>query len=214
MGRRSNQQLRPSVERFETKQLLSAVASPQAAVTSPATHFFAYRITNPSPYNGYLIPPFTQVLVQSRQPVPGQVYNILYITVRNGTAQTFGASSNFLVRLPGGQSFPILTGSQQWKPGQIFVFYVLTKKYYPLQPLPGGFQLDLGGSSSTLIPGPSGIFLRIKYNPTTFAHALNQIVAYGQGAQGGKGPKLGLPDTAINEFVSARTRRRDFGGHF
>ena len=35
-----------------------------------------------------------------------------------------------------------------------------------------------------------------------------------QGAQGGKGPKYGLPDTAINEFVSAKTSRRDFGGYF
>ncbi len=198
MRRRSNRQLLPSVDRLESKQLMSAGASPadtasakdasaqataDASHAPPATHFLAYRITNPSPFNGYLIPPFTQVMVQSRQPVPGQVYNILFITVRNGTAQTFGASSNFLVRLPGGKSFPILTGSQQWQPGQIFVFYVLTKKYYPLAQVPGGYQLDLGGSSSTLVPGPSGIFLRIKYNPATFAHGSIKSSPLVRGAQ-------------------------------
>jgi hypothetical protein len=199
---------KPCVERFEAKQLLSAGPAPASA------GFLAYRITNPSPFNGHLTPPFPQVLVQSLQPVPGQVYNILFVTVRNGTAQTFDASSGFQVRLPHGKSFPILTGSQQWKPGQVFVFYVLTKQYYPVRIVGGGFQLDLGGRSSTLVPGPSGIFLRLKYNPTTFARTLNQIVAFGQGAEGGLGPKFGLPVTSMNEFVSAKTRRRDFAGHF
>jgi hypothetical protein len=222
---------RPSLERLEAKQLLSAspptthvlnaaVASNAASSDSTATSgaasvgFLVYRITNPSPFNGYLIPPFPQVLVQNAQPIPGQVYNVLYVTVRNGTAQTFDSSAGFLVRAPNGPSFPILTGSQQWKPGQVFVFYVLTKQYYPFRPVGGGFQLDLGGRSSTLVPGPSGIFLRLTYDPAKIARQLNQIVAFGQGAQGGRGPKLGLPDTAINEFVSAKTRRRDFAGHF
>ena len=91
------------------------------------------------------------------------------------------------MRLPGGKAFPILTGNQQWAPGQIFVFYVLTKKYYPLAQIPGGFQLDLNGRSSTLVPGPSGIFLRLKYNPAKFANQLNAIVAFGHGNQGGNG---------------------------
>jgi hypothetical protein len=94
------------------------------------------------------------------------------------------------------------------------VFYVLTKKYYPVSFVAGGFQFNLGGRSSTLVPGPSGIFLRLKYNPATFARTLDWIVAFGQGAQLGKGPKFGLPDTAINTFVSAKTQRIDFGGHF
>jgi hypothetical protein len=135
----------------------------------------------------------------------------------NGTAQTFDASSGFTVRLtnqgriPG---FPILTGNQQWKPGQVFVLYVLTKKYYPVSFVAGGFQVNLGGRSSTLVPGPSGIFLRLKYDPATFARTLDWIVAYGQGAQLGQGPKFGLPDTAINTIVSARTQRIDYAGHF
>ena len=39
-------------------------------------------------------------------------------------------------------------------------------------------------------------------------------MTYGQGAQGGIGPNVGMPDTAINEFVSAKTDRNDFGGYF
>src|SRR5262245_10791968 len=33
-----------------------------------------FRITNPTPFNTRLVPPFQQVLVQSRQPIPGQIY--------------------------------------------------------------------------------------------------------------------------------------------
>jgi len=181
--------------------------------------FLAFRVTNSpwqTPYK--LVPPFQQVLVQGGQPVPGQVYNVLQVAVRNGTAQTFNASNNFTVRMTnqprsfGG--FPVLTGNEQWKPGQILVFYVLTKKYYPVSFVSGGFQFDLGGRSSTAIPGPSGIFLRLKYNPATFANTLNWIVAFGQGNQVGRGAQLGLPNTSINQIVDARTQRPDFAGHF
>ena len=144
----------------------------------------------------------------------GQVYNVLQVAVKNGTAQTFTANNDFRVKLPGGQSFPVLTGTEQWKPKQILVFYVLTKKYYPLSPVSGGFILDLGGATSTLIPGPSGIFLRVKYNPVTFAKTLDWIVAYGPGNEGGAGAKYGLPNTSIYEFVAASTNRIDFGGRF
>jgi hypothetical protein len=90
----------------------------------------------------------------------------------------------------------------------------LTKKYYPLPEVSGGFIFDLGGASSTLLPGPSGIFLRLKYDPTTFDRTLDWIVAYGPGNEGGKGAQYGLPDTAIGEFVAASTKRNDFGGYF
>ena len=189
--------------------------------TAPAAApgFLAFRVTNTpfqTPYK--LTPPFQQVLVQGRKPVPGQVYNVADVTVKNGTSQTFTASNDFTVRLTnqprsfGG--FPILTGNEQWKPGQILVFYVLTKKYYPVSFVSGGFQFDLGGRSSTAIPGPSGIFLRLTYNPATFARALNWIVAFGQGNQTGQGAQLGLPNTSINQIVDARTQRSDFAGHF
>ena len=185
---------------------------------TPPTRFLAFRLTNPSyPQTVNLTPPFQQVLVQSRLPVPGQTYNVLQVAVKNGTNQTFTASNAFTVRLTNqskAHAYPILTGNQQWKPNQWFVFYVLTKKYYPVSEVAGGFQLNLGGASSTLVPGPSGIFLRLKYDPATFARTLDWIVAYGPGAQGGVGPKVGLPDTAINEFVAAGTNRLDFGGRF
>jgi hypothetical protein len=189
--------------------------SPKAV--KPNHGFLVYRITNPTPFNAKLTPPFSgHVLVQSAEPVPGQVYNVLYVAVRNGTAQTFDASSGFRVKFPGQRnSFPILTGSEQWKPGQEFIFYVLTKKYYPPpQVVSSGFDFNLGGAYSAAIPGPSGIFLRLTYNPATINRVLDSIVAFGPGAEGGAGIKFGLPDTAIYEFVSAKTNRLDFGGYF
>jgi hypothetical protein len=50
----------------------------------------------------------------------------------------------------------VLTGSEQWKPGQVIACYILTKKYYPLPQTFGGFQLDFGGRSSTLVLGRNG----------------------------------------------------------
>ena len=230
MRQRSTMRYRPGLEQFEEKQLLSAGsltthAGPQAKdlrrQPEPAGAFgyLAFRVTNTpwqTPYK--LVPPFQQVLVQSVQPAPGQVYNVNDVAVKNGTSQTFTASNNFTVRMTnqprsfGG--FPVLTGNEQWKPGQILVFYVLTKKYYPVSFVAGGFQLDLGGRSSTLVPGPAGIFLRLKYDPATFARTLNWIVAYGQGNEVGQGARYGLPNTSINEITDARTRRMDFAGHF
>jgi len=228
--RRSITNFRPGLEQFEEKQLLSAGSLTTHA--SPRAHdhlhrpepvgafgYLAFRVTNTpyqTPYK--LVPPFQQVLVQGQKPVPGQVYNVTDVTVKNGTSQTFNASSGFTVRMTnqprsfGG--FPILTGNEQWKPGQILVFYVLTKRYYPVSFVAGGFQIDLGGRSSTLVPGPSGIFLRLKYDPATFARTLNWIVAYGQGNQVGRGAKFGLPNTSINQITEARTHRPDFAAHF
>jgi hypothetical protein len=193
----------------------TALALPLAQ-PKPTTGYLVFRITNPNRFNNKLIPPFAQVLVQTLQPVPGQVYNVLSVVVRNGTAQTFNASSGFAVKLPQDPtSFPILTGTQEWKPGQHIVFYTLTKKYYPLpSQVHSGFEFDLGGARSVAIPGPSGIFLRLTYEPPTFARTLDAIVAFGPGTQGGKGVKFGLPVTNIYEFLSAKTQRGDFGGYF
>jgi len=238
-GRRLTK-FRPGLERLEAKQLLSASpltphqAHPEAETRVPALHsaateiarkrtteparFLAFRLTITAyPLTVHLVPPFQQVLVQSRRPVPGHVYNVLYVAVRNGTKQTFTARNKFTVRLTSqtkAHADPILTGNQQWKPNQWFVFYVLTNRYYPVSYVAGGFQLNLGGASSTLVPGPSGIFLRLTYDPAKFAKTLDWIVAYGQGAQQGKGPPFGLPDTAINEIIAANTNRLDFAGRF
>jgi hypothetical protein len=208
----------PSLHSADTSEAHGAAAELASKRSTKPTRFLAFRLTIPSyPQTVNLVPPFQQVLVQSRQPVPGQVYNVLQIAVKNGTGQTFDASRGFTVRMTNqskAHAYPILTGTEQWKPNQWFVFYILTKKYYPLSPIAGGFQLNLGGASSTLVPGPSGIFLRLKYDPATFAKTLDWIVAYGQGAQLGKGPPVGLPDTAINEIVAAGTNRIDYGGRF
>jgi hypothetical protein len=196
--------------------LMPQPASQPPAAQKPNFGFLVYRITNPNRFNRTMPPPFVQVLVQAQQPIPGQVYNVLFVVVRNGTAQTFDSSGGFAVRIPQStQSFPILTGNEQWKPGQRIVFYILTKKYYPMPSQQhSGFEFDLGGARSVAIPGPSGIFLRIKYDPAKFPQTLNNIVAFGQGNQGGRGAAFGLPNTAINEFLSAKTRRIDFGGYF
>lgn len=183
----------------------------------PLTGFLVWRITNPNPFNNHINTPFAgHVLVQLAAPVPGRVYNLLYITVRNGTTQTFDANSQFYVKFPGQPySFPILTGDQTWAPGKNITFYVLTNKYYPLpNEVTSGFVFSLGGSISIGIPGPSGIFLRLRYNPATIDRNLDAIVLKGAGAQGGKGIPYGLPDTAIYEFSTAATRRNDFGGYF
>jgi hypothetical protein len=181
---------------------LKAAAMAIPARSVPAPEFVMNRITNPTPFNAKLIPPFVQVLVQSAQPVPGAVFNVLSISVRNSTARTFDASSGFAVKVTGqSASVPVLTGTEQWKPGQVMVFYILTKKYYPLSPVvAAGFQFNFAGG--TAIPGPSGIFLRVKYDPATFPRVLDWIVAHGPGS---KGHELGLPDTAIWEFLSAKT---------
>lgn len=232
---------RPDLERFEERQLLSAsplttqVASPRdrssaAAPTSSDQRrhgtagigYLGYRVTQKQ----YLLAPALiehQVLVQKVQPVPGKTYNILSVVVKNNTYQTFTASDDLTVRIPGftgthrvqGNAFPILTGNEVWKPEQVIVFYIMGHQYYPLSPqVAAGFQFDLGGRSTTLVPGPSAIALRIKYNPATFARTLDWLVCYGQGAQTGHGPAYGIPDTEINNIISAGADRIDYGGHF
>jgi hypothetical protein len=195
----------------------SSVAVDHRRPPSRPRAFLGFRITNPKVTKVNLIPPFGQVLAQTLPPVPGQVYNVLSVAVKNGTNQTFTADNGFTVRFPNRRDapeFPILSGTQQWRPNRWIVFYVLTKQYYPLTQLQGGFQFNLGGRSSTLVPGPSAIFLRLKYNPATFQRSLNTIVAFGQGAQLGLGPPTGIATTNINQIVAARTRKIDFGGHF
>ncbi len=185
---------------------VSDVAGDQAVPTAAAKHptrLVLSRITNTAAGNAVnLVPPFQQVLVQARPPVRGQTYNVLSVAVRNHTSRTFTAQDHFSVRLSGqSYSTPVLSGDEQWKPGQFIVFYVLTHQYYPAHPVvSGGFEFDLGGWSGVAIPGPSGIFLRLPYRPATFARTLDWIIAYGPGAEGGLGPRYGLPDTQIWEF--------------
>lgn len=84
-------------------------------------------------------------------------------------------------------------------PGGRIVFYVLSKKYYPLVPTQSaGFQVNFSTPAATGIPGPSGIALRIKYNPATFLKTLDYYVTSGPGAIG---HQFGLPDTAIWQIL-------------
>jgi hypothetical protein len=179
--------------------------------------FLVYRITNPGsggPPNT-LKPPFGHVFVGAHAPIPGRHYNILEVALKNMTQQTFDASSGFFVRLPYQNYTPILTGNETWKPGQDFIFYTLTKKYYPLaNQVTSGFQFLLAGGWSTAIPGPAGIFLRIKYEPDTINKILDYAATRGPGAESGAGLPTGMADTAIYAFVSAKQKRNDFGGYF
>jgi hypothetical protein len=184
----------------------SPAVSAEATEKKPNYGFLVYRITNPTPYNNKIVGPLGQVLVQTQQPVPGQVYNVLQVAVRNGTAQTFTASSNFEVKFPGDPTtFPILTGTETWAPGQDYIFYVLTKKYYPLpSQVHSGFEFSLEGARSIGIPGPSGIYLGVKYDPTTFPSLLDWIVTKGPGAQCRRRP-IGT----ISAVISERTAQWD-----
>ena len=148
--------------------------------------------------------------MQSRQPVPGQVYNVLSLAMRNGTAQTFDAEQRS-GRTPIDQWFwvprwyPILTGTQQWKPGQFIVFYVLTKKYYPVNPeVSGGFTFNFA-PGRVAIPGTVRDFSQAQLSARQVRQDARLDRCLRAGAEGGKGPKLGLPDTAIWEFVSSKT---------
>jgi hypothetical protein len=185
-----------------------------AKADRPHHGYLVYRITNPNRFNNHFNPPFGHVYAGIRPPVPGQTYNILLVTVRNGTAQTFTAANGFRVKFPDGHWVPILAPGQEWKPGQNYTFYVLTKKYYPVKnQVTSGFIFDLN-AISTAIPGPSGIFLRVKFDPATINKVLDYAVTRGPGIQGGAGHFTGMADTAIYEFNSAITPRNDYGGYF
>src|SRR4051794_40578971 len=89
--------IRPDLEGLEVRQPLSA--GPSRALLAhvhqqpaPVKGITMERITNPTPFNARLKPPFDQVRVQSRSPVPGEIYNVVFISLRNSTARTFDAS--------------------------------------------------------------------------------------------------------------------------
>ena len=103
------------------------------------------RVTNPRVVNGVsnasLTPPYGHVLVQRQLPVPGQTYNLLFLSVYNATGKTITASDNYTVRTTNtakGVSFPILQGNQVWPAGGRIVFYIMTNSYYKLESVPDG----------------------------------------------------------------------------
>ena len=210
MRPRRTRHYRPGLESLEPKQTpgggagTSAVGARAAAPRPNVTGVSMDRITNPTPVNAILKPPFPHVLVQDRLPVKGRMYNILYITVYNRTGRTFTADDGLTVRLTNqgpAHAYPILSGEEEWKPRERIVFYALTKKYYPLSPVTSaGFLFNFVKPQVMAIPGPSGIFQRIRYNPATFDRMLDRIVVSGPGS---RGHELGLPDTSLWEIIPA-----------
>jgi hypothetical protein len=94
------------------------------------------------------------------------------LTVRNGTAQTFGAGSGFSVQVSGGLSVqPFPRGTAQWKPGSVLVFYTLAQSPSVFPP---NFTFNFKGS---VAEKPTSIFYNVQYNPSTFAQFLNNLVA-------------------------------------
>lgn len=162
------------------------------------------RITNPTPVNTFFVPPFKQIRVQSNEPVPGQQYNVLFLSLFNRTGRTFTANDKLAVRLTmqdWRHSYPLLKGNEQWKPRETIIVYLLTKKSYTgllAPPVSAGFSFNFTDPRVVAIPGPSGFFQRITYNPATFPRVLSTILLSGPGA---RGLHLGMPVTNIWEAV-------------
>jgi hypothetical protein len=127
------------------------------------------------PDSGTLVPPFGQFLVSSSRPVPGAVYNLTFLTIRNGTSQTFDSRSGFSVNVPGQGGFqPFLPKGSLWKPGGVIVFYTLSTNRFP-----GSFTFNLNGS---IQEKPNNIYYNVQYNPMTFPATLDAIAARSVGA--------------------------------
>lgn len=168
----------------------------------------ADRITNPpaNPASVSLRPPFfKRVAVQSIKPVPGRHYNVVFVSLYNRTGRTLTAQDGIAVRLTVQQGpvhfYPILTGDERFRPGQTMVLYFLTKRTYTdlfSPPASAGFTFNFRPPENTAIPGPSGFYHDIVYNPATFDRVLDAIVAFGPGTNG---HLLGIGDTALWELL-------------
>ena len=218
----------PGIERLEAKQLLSAAPAwrpgqatrfrlprrptlrrqaQQNTVSpdgkKPGFGYLLFRITNPNTYNKTLRPPFNQVLVQTQQPVPGQVYNILFVVGEEWHGTNLQCEQWFLCEDPSiSCDLPILTGNEQWKSGQQIVFYIMTKKYYPLPST--RFMTD----SSSTWPARGRSEFRdhresISGSNTILPHSPTRSIISSAlvKAQGGGGVRFGMPRHFINEFL-------------
>jgi len=134
---RPNRKLRPGLERLEPKRPLSASLSTtrvlhatassgtlatHPAESIPAAGLVLYRITNPTPTNALLMPPFRHVFVQATPPSPARS-----TTCSPQREERHGADFRCKQRLRREShrsiaSLPVLTGTEQWKPGQATVF--------------------------------------------------------------------------------------------
>ena len=141
-----------------------AAVMPRAPRAAPAPQFVMNRITNPTPTNAQLIPPFRAGPDPDRDPpVTGGMYNILFDEHEEFDDQNVRRQRRLHGEaLPVTLSFPFLTGTEQWKPGQVMVFYILSKDYYPLRPgrSPRASSSSGRAGGGMAIPVASGIRLR------------------------------------------------------
>jgi hypothetical protein len=141
--------------------------------TPPPTTLGTFTLV---PDSGTLEPPFGQFLADSTRPVPGAVSNLTFLTIRNGTSQTFDSRSGFSVNIPGqGGSQPFLPKGSLWKPGGVIVVYSLSTNRFP-----GTFTFNFNGS---IQEKPNNIFYNVQYNPVNFPATLDAIVARSVGAR-------------------------------
>jgi hypothetical protein len=121
------------------------------------------------PDSGVLAPPFGLVMVESSALLPGAVYNMALVTVRNGTSQTLTAESGLSFEVTGtsaAQPFP--TGTYLWKPGQVLILISLTEDTFPPD-----FTFNLQGTS---VEAPANLYYGIQYDPVTLPSIVTSLV--------------------------------------
>jgi hypothetical protein len=121
------------------------------------------------PDSGALGPPFGLMMVEPFALVPGAVYNLALVTVRNGTSQTLTAKSGLSYEVTGTSAavtFPV--GTYQWEPGQVLIFISLTEDAFPPD-----FTFNLQGTS---VEVPTNLYYGIQYSPITLPDILSTIV--------------------------------------
>lgn len=182
--RRPSRKLRPDLERFEARDLPGAgLMDGSGLFGNPRGQAGRQQLRPPQigsialvPDVGLLVPPFGQVRVDSARLVPGTAYNLSSLTVRNGTSQTFDSRSGLSAKPTGRVGFqPFLRGNDQWKPGGLVVFYVLSRS----SSLPT-FTFNLDGS---IEEKPANLTYDIRYNPATFPATLDAVAARSVGAR-------------------------------
>jgi hypothetical protein len=122
------------------------------------------------PDSGLLAPPFGLVMVESSALLPGAVYNMALVTVRNGTSRTLTAQSGLSYEVTGtsaAQPFPV--GTYRWEPGQLLILISLTEDTFPPD-----FTFNLQGTS---VEAPANLYYGVQYDPITLPSIVTSIVS-------------------------------------
>src|SRR4051794_38405761 len=173
--------LRPEVERFEARCLLS-VGSPRSPFATgasrlvraprPTTQHFPVKPQPTAfdlvPDNGALAPIVEQVQVDSVKLTPG-VYNVAILAVRNGTGHSIEPRT-FSVNVPGSTGPKAFPANNRWNAGGVILFYAISKgKIGP------NFSFNLGW---TQIDRPTNTYSDIRYiNAASFSTTLNSLIS-------------------------------------